>query len=153
MWIVACCAIHTALIVCAHFPILPAETRVAVTAPAQVRSAINRRGCLGMLGRHGVMTCFTRYSIRLICCSCGVIAGGVTNETGAGLALLRPLIQKDRVTASLSMRSALPGGLKFGMTCRAIGRGCLCGRGYAILRAGNHKCNARGKQGKHQGDQ
>ena len=37
MWIMACGAIHTALVVRAYLPVLPAKACIAVAAPTQIR--------------------------------------------------------------------------------------------------------------------
>jgi hypothetical protein len=77
----------------------------------------------------------------------------MTYETGPGLALFCPFRHKNRIAASLSMRTALPRGLKVGVAYRAILRELLRGRAVAILRTGDYKRNARSQQREHQGNQ
>src|SRR5512146_1888496 len=58
-------AVHTALIVSAALPFLPAEARIAVAASAQLRRAIHRHGALRMIGRHRAMAGLARHAILL----------------------------------------------------------------------------------------
>ena len=120
VWIMTSGAIHTALIVRAYFPILPAEARIAVTAPAQIGGAIHGHGSLGVIGGGGSMTGFAGHAVFFKGRSGRIVTRSMTNETSTRLALLGPLIQKYRVTTCCSMRSALPGGDKFSVAGGAV---------------------------------
>src|SRR5215213_6859585 len=153
MWIVASSTIHTALIMGADFPILPAKACVAVTAPTQIRGTVDGHGGFGVIGRCRTMAGFTGHAIRFVSGSSRIISCCVTYQTGAGFALLIPLVQKDWICACFSMGSVLPGHLKFGMTNSTILRGSRPSRRHFTLCTGHNQCYSCSKQGKHQGDQ
>src|SRR5687767_5404373 len=106
-------AIHTALVVGAHFPILPAETCVTMTASAQVSGTVYRHGSFGMVCWRGPVAGFTGHTIFLKRCRSRIIAGCMADETSTRLALLCPVRQEDGVTACFSVRAVLPGHLIF----------------------------------------
>src|SRR4026207_95849 len=91
--------VHAALIMCAYFPILPAKACVTMAASTQIGGAVHRHGGLGMISGGRAMTGFTCHAIGFVGGGSRIVPCCVTNQAGAGLALLIPLFQKDWITA------------------------------------------------------
>src|SRR5512138_3091047 len=112
--------IHAALIMGTDLPILPAKARVAVTASTQVGGAIHWHRRFGMIGGCRSMAGFAGHAFGFVGRGSGIVSGGMTDQTGAGLALLIPLIHKDRIAAGLSMWAVLPAHLELCVADSAI---------------------------------
>ena len=131
--IVANRAIHTAFVVCADFPFLPAKARVAVTLAAGVGGIINGHGAVRVICWGLAMAGFAGYTISLPCGRVRIITCDMACKASARLTLICPGLYKDRVVSGMCMRTAHPGGLKFGVAGSTIKRSVLGWR-IAILR-------------------